>query len=112
MVVAGSVAIITVSAAASPTVDLSQLDLRLDPADIAPAPPPLLPQGPLPPRMHGQSVPEIVGDVDQVRQAATPNRRAAGTGPLGSLTADEGVLKELLENKTIPLFRVRMAPPF
>ena len=32
----------------------------------------------------------------------TPNRRVAGTGPLGNLTADDGVLKELLENKTIP----------
>ena len=29
-----------------------------------------------------------------------------------SWSSDEGVLKELLENKTIPLFRVRVAPPF
>ena len=92
--------------------ELSQLDLRLNPADVAPETPPLVPRGSVRPNMHGQSVPEIVGDVDQVRQTETPNRRVACTGPLGNLTADDGVLKELLENKTIPLFRVRVTPPF
>ncbi len=92
--------------------DLSEMDLRLSPSDVAAAHPPRLPGGPVAPRMHGQSVPEIVGEIDQVQRPETPNRLEAGAGPLGSLSADEGMLKELLENKTIPLFRVRMAPPF
>ena len=106
------IAFAAVPALARSAADLSGLDLRLNPSDVAPTPPPLLSRGPVAPRTHGQSVPEIVGEVDQVKQAETPNRRAAGTGPLGDLTADEGLLKELLEDKTIPLFRVRMAPPF
>jgi hypothetical protein len=92
--------------------DLSGLDLRLTPSDVAPATPPRIPEGRVAPRMHDQSVPEIVGEVDRVKQTETPNRRVAGTGPLGDLSIDEGVLEELLENKTIPLFRVRVAPPF
>ena len=112
MLLSYGVALTAWPAAARSAFDLSQLDLRLNPADVAPETPPLVPRGPVRPNMHGQSVPEIVGDVDQVRQTETPNRRVAGTGPLGNLTADDGVLKELLENKTIPLFRVRVTPPF
>ena len=41
-----------------------------------------------------------------------PNRRDPGSGPLGKIGGGEGMLQDLLENKTIPLFRVRMAPPF
>ena len=105
------------SMAALPTAATSQpnlagLNLQLSPADVAPTPSPLISEARVPPKMHEQSTSEIVGDVDQVRQTETPNRRVAGSGPLGSLTADDGVLKELLENKTIPLFRVRVAPPF
>jgi hypothetical protein len=87
------------------------LDLRVQPGDVAPPPPPLLPDAPVPPALGRQSVPEIVSEVDQVQRVETPQKRE-GRGPLGSLSSDEGVLKELLENKTIPLFRVRVTPPF
>ena len=99
-------------AAATSKPNLAGLNLQLNPTDVAPTPPPLITEARVPPKMHEQSTSEIVGDVDQVKQTETPNRRAPGSGPLGSLTADDGVLKELLENKTIPLFRVRVAPPF
>ena len=42
----------------------------------------------------------MVGEVDRVTEPETPNRHAADTGPLGELVGD-GLLKELLENKTI-----------
>ena len=54
----------------------------------------------------------MVGEVDRVTEPETPNRPAAGTGPLGELVGEDGLLKELLENKTIPLFRIRVEPPF
>lgn len=92
--------------------DLAGMNLRLEPTDVVPPAPPEQPRVPVAANLHGQSVPEIVGEVDKVRPAETPNRRAPGSGPLGNLTVGEGMLQEFLENKTIPLFRVRVAPPF
>ena len=53
-----------------------------------------------------------VEEVDKVERNPTPNRGPSLLGPLGDLGGEEGgVLQELLENKTIPLFRVRMKSP-
>lgn len=105
------VATLALSAQAKTAPKLSALDLQLKPADIAP-PPASTPKVVADDAGSAQTVTSVVRDVDQARERATPNRQAAGTGPLGKLTADDGFFKELLENKTIPLFRVRMAPPF
>jgi hypothetical protein len=99
-------------AAAKPARDLSTLDLSLSPGDVVPAAPPSAPEAGLPRAPYAQNTPEVVREVDQVRRAGTPNRRESGGGPLGGLTGDDGVLQELLEDKTIPLFRVRVEPPF
>ena len=90
---------------------MADLDLRLRPGDVVlpPEAPAIEPAVPAP---SAQSVPEVVGEVDRVTEPETPNRQAAGTGPLGELVGEDGLLKELLENKTIPLFRVRVEPPF
>ena len=50
--------------------------------------------------------------MDQAQRAEPPKRRLPGSGPLDSVTGNQGVLKDLLENKTIPLFRVTVEPPF
>jgi hypothetical protein len=99
-------------AGATPASGVPSLDLRVQPGDVALPPPPLLPDAQVPPALGRQNVPEIVSEVDRPQRTETPQRQKAGAGPLGSLSSDEGVLKELLENKTIPLFRVRVAPPF
>jgi hypothetical protein len=98
-------------AIAKPASGLSGLDLRLTPNDVAPPPPAALPNSPEPSVLHRQNVPEIVGEIDQVQRSDTPQKRTV-TGPLESLSGSQGVLKELLENKTIPLFRVSVPPPF
>ena len=112
ILIAGGAVLAPAGAMAKPAANLAGLDLRLEPSDVAPTPGPLVPEGPVTPQMHAQSTWEIVGEVDRVQKTETPNRRDAGSGPLGSLTAEEGLLEELLENKTIPLFRIRVAPPF
>lgn len=112
LLAACAAALAAVPALARPAADLSELDLRLKPADVAPPPAPLQPREPTDPPTRAQSLPEVVSEVDQVRQSPTPNRRAPGTGPLDDLGGNDGLLQELLENKTIPLFRVRVAPPF
>jgi hypothetical protein len=105
------VAALSLSAQAKTAPNLSALDLQLKPADVAP-PPPSTPEVIADDAGSAQTVTSVVRDVDQARERPTPNQQAASTGPLGKLTADDNLLKELLENKTIPLFRVRMAPPF
>ncbi len=112
LLVLGGGVLLTLPASARSAPDLAGLDLRLQPSDVVSALPPGLSDTPVPPRMHDQSVPEIVSDVDRVAETPTPNRRVAGTDALGDLSFGEGVLQDLLENKTIPLFRVRVAPPF
>jgi hypothetical protein len=114
IIVAGLLAVAAVApgAAAKPTRDLSTLDLRLAPGDVTPTAPPTVPEPGSPRAPYAQNTPEVVREVDQVRRTGTPNRRDSGSGPLGGLAGDDGVLQELLEDKTIPLFRVRVEPPF
>ena len=84
--------------------DLSGLDLRLKPADVAPSPPP-----PFRSVTDAPSSDELetndVATLDQAPQTETPNRRK-------TIAGDEDLLRQLLENKTIPLFRIRVEPPF
>ena len=86
------------------------LDLRLDSTDVAPAPPPpfrSFTTGPADEAANGS-----VGALDQAPVNETPNRHKAGTGTLENLAGDDELLKQLLEDKTIPLFRIRMQSPF
>jgi hypothetical protein len=86
------------------------LDLRLDSTDVAPAPPPpfrSFTTGPADESGNGS-----VGAIDQAPVSETPNRHKAGTGTLDNLAGDAELLKQLLEDKTIPLFRIRMQSPF
>ena len=53
-----------------------------------------------------------MGAIDQAPVSETPNRRKAGTGTLETSAGDDELLKQLLEDKTIPLFRIRMESPF
>ena len=96
---------------AATTRGMAGLDLRLRPGDVV-LPPPEAPAIELAvPAPSAQSVSEVVSEVDRVTEPETPNRHTTDTGPLGELVGD-GLLKELLENKTIPLFRIRVEPPF
>ena len=91
--------------------DLSGLDLRLEPADVAPSPPP-----PFRSVTDAPSSDELetndVATLDQAPQTETPNRRKTSAGSLETIAGDEDLLRQLLENKTIPLFRIRVEPPF
>ena len=48
----------------------------------------------------------MVEEVDRVGRGEIPGRLSAGS------SGDGGVLEDLLEDNTIPLFRVRVKPPF
>jgi hypothetical protein len=91
--------------------DLYGLDLRLKPADVAPPPSP-----PYRSTTGAPSAEELAAveasALDHGPQIQTPNRRKAGTGSLDTFAGDDELLKELLEDKTIPLFRIRVASPF
>jgi len=102
----------TLPASARSATNLSTLDLQLQPRDVAP--PELLESGigDAPVSAGSQNLPEVVREVDQAQRTEPPKRRLPGSGPLDSVTGDQGVLKDLLENKTIPLFRVTVEPPF
>ena len=91
---------------------LSSLDLRLGPSDVAPPEAAPLPSAPEDADLQHQNLPEIVGETDQVQRSSVPQKRMPGAGPFESLSGSQGMLKELLENKTIPLFRVSVPPPF
>lgn len=90
--------------------ELQSLDLRLNPADVRPA-------APAPYRSVAKAEPDAQPETDSVAMldqgpiTRAPNRRKAGTSSLDSLTGDEDLLKELLENKTIPLFRLTVEAP-
>jgi hypothetical protein len=100
----------SVSARSGP--NLSDLDLSLEPTDVAPPQSsPTAELGSIRGR-SAQTTSEIVGEVDRAKSNPTPTRMAPDLGPLSSLAGDEGLLKELLEDKTIPLFRIRVEPPF
>jgi hypothetical protein len=90
---------------------MRELDLEVRPGDVAvPKRPPFV--SPAPVQDAGGSgtpvLPEIAGEVDRVERREIPNG-PRGT-PLGSEAAD-GFLEELIEGKTIPLFRVTVKPP-
>lgn len=91
--------------------ELSGLDLRLKPTDVAPPPPP-----PYRSVTGAPSADELAADesssLDRGPQIQTPNRRRDGTGSLETLTGNDELLAQLLEDKTIPLFRIRVEPPF
>lgn len=90
--------------------ELRGLDLRLNPADVRPAAPP-------PYRSVAKADSDVQAETDSVAMldqgpiTKAPNRRKAGTSSLESLAGDEDLLKELLENKTIPLFRLTVEAP-
>ncbi|MFO1047671.1 MAG: hypothetical protein U1E52_07205 [Geminicoccaceae bacterium] len=111
--IAGMVAIALLPAIAGDAYaasELQGLDLRLNPGDVRPAAPP-------PYRSVAKAEPEAQPETDSVAMldqgpiTRAPNRRKAGTTSLESLTGDEDLLKELLENKTIPLFRLTVEAP-
>ncbi len=96
-----------------PAPDLERMDLTVRPADVA-APPKSVLDEALPPFVDATNEPAAnqVDEVDKVRPNLTPNKGPSLLGPLGDLGGQEGgALQELLENKTIPLFRVRMKSP-
>lgn len=92
--------------------DLERLDLTVRPSDVA-APPRAVAIEPLPPIAAPPEPPsDPVGEIDKVGRTSIPRRGNSALGPLGSIGGEEGgMLQELLENKTIPLFRVRMKSP-
>ena len=95
-------------AAARPQPDLAELDLRVRPADVAAPKRPKLaePLAPVSAPPASAMRPDVVEEVDRVGRGEIPSRLSGGS------SGDGGVLEELLEDNTIPLFRVRMKPPF
>jgi hypothetical protein len=95
-------------AAARPQPDLAELDLKVRPADVATPKRPNLaePLAPLPAPIPATTPSDVVEEVDRVGRGEIPSRLSAGSSGEG------GVLEDLLEDNTIPLFRVRMKPPF
>jgi hypothetical protein len=95
-------------AAARPQPDLAELDLRVRPADVAAPKRPKLaePLAPVSAPPASAMPPDVVEEVDRVGRGENPSRLSGGS------SGDGGVLEELLEDNTIPLFRVRMKPPF
>jgi hypothetical protein len=101
-------------AAARQNFDMRDLDLDVRPGDFAaPKRPPFVTPAPAPaPDSAGSGtpvLPEVFDEVDRVERRDIPNG-PRGT-PLGSQAGD-GFLEELIEGKTIPLFRVTVQPPF
>ena len=94
-------------AAARPQPELAELDLRVRPTD-GPAPKRPKLAEPLAPAPASTSATrsDVVEEVDRVGRGEIPSRLSAGS------SGDGGVLEELLEDNTIPLFRVRVKPPF
>ncbi|MGD9507320.1 MAG: hypothetical protein AB7I59_12250 [Geminicoccaceae bacterium] len=103
--------VLTVAGPASAAQGLSGLDLRLKPGDVAPSPPAPYRAVTGAPTLAELAM-NLASTLDQGPQAQTPNRRKSGTGSLDALAGDDEFLKQLLEDKTIPLFRIRVEPPF
>lgn len=86
------------------------LDLRVQPGDVQPD------TDDLPIGVQGVNdvggpfaTPEAMAEADRMQRTEIPNRRR---GP-GAVQPGEGnFLQDLLQNKTIPLFRVTVEPPF
>jgi hypothetical protein len=92
--------------------NLAGLDLKVRPGDVAAGPAAAASVLGEPAARVAASpfdTPEAVAEADRVPRAEIPNRRR---GSDGNSFADSGVLQDLLENKTIPLFRVTVEPPF
>lgn len=90
----------------------TRLDLSVRPADLRPMPATSLPvldepEGAVEASMLAPTDP--VTEIDQVRRTEIPDRRRAQSG---LEFGDSNLIQELLENKTIPLFRVTVEPPF
>lgn len=91
--------------------DVPGLDLRVRPGDVPPDPSDLLAEEPMPDENAGGpfATPEAMAAADRVQRSEIPDRRRG----LNALQAGQGsFLSEFLENKTIPLFRVTVEPPF
>jgi hypothetical protein len=101
------------SAGARQKTDLSGLDLEVRPGDVGLPPYRPLAERLLPPEKRSTPdpyrLPGLVDEPDRLQRTEIPNQRH---GQGGSDTGDGGILEELIENRTIPLFRVRMQPPF
>jgi hypothetical protein len=103
--------ILTGPALARPKPALKDLDLDVRTGDVkvqprpplaAPPPPVAAPSGP-------PIDPNALAQTDQVERGEIPNRRRGATG----IDSGEGsVLEQLLEDHTIPLFRLKMDSPF
>lgn len=90
----------------------TRLDLSVRPADLRPMPATSLPVLDEPERSVEASMlapTDPVTEIDQVRRTEIPDRRRAQSG---LEFGDSNLIQELLENKTIPLFRVTVEPPF
>jgi hypothetical protein len=98
--------------AARPQPKPQRMDLAVRPADVR-LKPPVVVLEPLSaleePEVPGVALADPVAEIDQVERTEIPDRRRAKSGlQLG----DNGLLQELLEDKTIPIFRVTVEPPF
>lgn len=99
-------------AVARPQPKPARLDLSVRPGDVLPMPAASLPMLDEPKRAVEASMlapTDPVGEIDQVRRTEIPDRRRAQSG---LEFGDSNLIQELLENKTIPLFRVTVEPPF
>jgi hypothetical protein len=99
-------------AEARQTTERAAIDLKVRPGDLrrSAAPRPLPSIGAAPVSEASQVDPRNpVEETDRVQRVGTPNQRHGGNGiQLGG----GGILQELLEDRTIPLFRVTVEPPF
>ena len=85
-------------------------DLRVQPSDVQPD------AGDLPAEALGSddpggpfATPEAMAEADRLQRTEIPNRRRGSN----AVQPGEGnFLQDLLQNKTIPLFRVTVEPPF
>jgi hypothetical protein len=90
----------------------ARLDLSVRPGDLRSMPAASLPVLGEPERAVEASMlapTDPVAEIDQVRRTEIPDRRRAQSG---LEFGDSNLIQELLENKTIPLFRVTVEPPF
>ena len=96
--------------AARPQPKPVRMDLAVRPADVRLKPPVVV----FEPAFEEPEVPGVgpanpVAEIDQVDRTEIPDRRRAKSGlEIG----DSDLLQELLEDKTIPIFRVTVEPPF
>lgn len=107
---------LTAPVEARPERGLSRVDLSVRPGDLK-LPPTPKPMAPLvstePATAAGEPVYALSDQVeatDRVRRGEIPDRRRLQNG-LG-IGPDSGLLAELLEDQTIPLFWVTVEPPF